>query len=152
MPYYKRIGGSHRRRENGKMVVYRPGEILWAEEWELEHFRKVFEPVTLEAGRAAMVKRGLDPEEVEGRVSTKPPPPPEFEPEVEEIIEEEAESPPQIGLDLRDRGGGWFDVVNLATGKAINDKSLRRADAEMLLVSHAGVSHEAEEAETTTTT
>jgi len=33
------------------------------------------------------------------------------------------------GLELRTRGKGWYDVVNLETGLAINDKPLRQADA-----------------------
>lgn len=33
---------------------------------------------------------------------------------------------------LHDKGGNWYDVIN-PEGKAINDKSLRRADAEELM-------------------
>lgn len=153
MPYFKRTGGTHRRRENGQMVVYGPGEVLWAEEWELQGFRNVFEPVTLEAGRKAMIARGLDPAEVEGRVSTWPPPEPEVEEEEvitaeETVVEEEAvEPPPQVGLELKSKGGGWWDVINMATGQPINDRSLRKADAEHLMARRKVLDHGEEEAE-----
>lgn len=139
MPYYKRIGGSHYRRENGKMVRYSPGEILWAEEWELASFKgKVFEMVSLDAGRNAMMRRGLDPAEVESRVpeglalprrvvETPPPSPPPPEPKQEEV-----------GLRLVHRGGGKYNVVNLATGEPINDTLLTKAEATLLIAGIEG--------------
>ena len=42
-------------------------------------------------------------------------------------------SQPKVGLKLVARGGNWFDVVNEVTGKAINDRGLRRQEAEELV-------------------
>ena len=44
------------------------------------------------------------------------------------------EPPPQptTGLRLKERGGGWWDVVNPANGKTINDEALRFPEASAL--------------------
>lgn len=39
---------------------------------------------------------------------------------------------PGAALLLRPRGAGWFDVVNPATGQPINERGLRKAEAEQL--------------------
>ncbi len=130
MPYYKRKRGTHRRREEGRgMVAYRSGEIMWAEPWEIKPFANVFELVSDSAGRVAMRKRGLDPDEVEGRIST-PLLPPEKE---EEAPPPSLPPPPEVGLMLHARGGGWYDVINVATDKPINDKPMRKDKAEALV-------------------
>jgi hypothetical protein len=50
-----------------------------------------------------------------------------------EALELQEEPPPgepaSTSLEIRRRGGGWFDVVNTETGKFLNDKPLRQADA-----------------------
>jgi hypothetical protein len=43
-------------------------------------------------------------------------------------------------LEIKELGRGWFDVVNTETGKPINEKRLREADAKAL--------HDAEKANT----
>jgi hypothetical protein len=134
------------------MIQYKPGDIVWMEPWEVESFKNAFELVEYEAGRAAMIKRGFDPDTIERRVSSPPPPP---EPKVEEaeaeqeVVEDlfaeteeleaeetaEEEPPPlQVGLEIQRRGtSSWFDVVNRATGEKINDKALRKKQAETLV-------------------
>jgi len=42
-------------------------------------------------------------------------------PEVEETVEAESK--------MESAGGGWFNIINVKTGKRINEKSLRRSDA-----------------------
>lgn len=44
---------------------------------------------------------------------------------------------PTVGLKLVHRGGQWYDVINEATGKPINDKALRKEDAEQLVADQA---------------
>lgn len=44
----------------------------------------------------------------------------------------ESDEPP-LGLKAVHRSGGWYDVVNEKTGKPINDKSLRKDEAEALI-------------------
>ncbi len=144
MPYVKRIGGSHHRREKGGMVRYATGEILWMEEWEVENFKNAFEVVSEEAGRRAMQERGLDPEEIEGR--TIPPAPPVdttvYEPS-QPVEEEEELEPAPVGLEIVPKGGGWYDVINRATGEPLNDRALRKPAAELLVAgSKAGADFE----------
>lgn len=44
----------------------------------------------------------------------------------------EPEEPPKTNLEVRPKGGGWYDVVNRETGEAINKKSLRHDEAAAL--------------------
>jgi hypothetical protein len=37
--------------------------------------------------------------------------------------------------ELRSKGPGWYDVVNVATGEPINERSLRRDEAEKMVES-----------------
>lgn len=34
--------------------------------------------------------------------------------------------------EVKSRGGGWYDVINLVSGKAMNEKGMRKEDAEQL--------------------
>jgi len=43
------------------------------------------------------------------------------------------ELPPLSNLEIRSRGGGWFNVVNVELDKILNPRPLRRDDAEALL-------------------
>lgn len=48
-----------------------------------------------------------------------------------------AENPPEdpkLEYFLKDKGGGWYDVVN-SSGKVQNEKSLRKEEAEKFLLS-----------------
>lgn len=45
---------------------------------------------------------------------------------------EEPEKDETARLRLRSAGGGWYDVVNTATGEAVNRKKLRKAAAERM--------------------
>lgn len=49
----------------------------------------------------------------------------------EDMVEHEGEPTHKI----KDRGRGWYDVVNVATGKPINDSGLREDAAKELLES-----------------
>lgn len=40
---------------------------------------------------------------------------------------------PNVGLKVHHRGGPWYDVVNEATGKPINTKPLRKAQAQEIV-------------------
>lgn len=46
---------------------------------------------------------------------------------------------PKEGLKIIHRGGGWFDVINSATGKRLNDEALRKGDAYGLIMDVTGV-------------
>ena len=37
------------------------------------------------------------------------------------------------GFKKESKGGGWFDVINLKTGKVLNEKSLREEEADKLV-------------------
>ena len=143
MPYYRRVGGSHYRREHGKMVKYVPGDLIWMEEWEVEPFGKsTFEAVHLEAGRAELSRKGIDPAVVEGRLMPLPEPEVEIddskkEKEKTEETPPEPEVPPEVGLKIDHRGGGKYNVVNQATGTPLNDALLTKAEAEGLVASMA---------------
>lgn len=45
----------------------------------------------------------------------------------------EPEEPPQANLEVQHKGGGWYDLVNIETGKAINTTSLRHDEASRLV-------------------
>jgi len=38
-----------------------------------------------------------------------------------------------IGLEIKHRGNGWFDIINKATGDKLNDQALRAKDAKEFL-------------------
>ena len=38
-----------------------------------------------------------------------------------------------ISLGIRDKGNGWYDVINKNTGEKLNDKSLRAKDARQFI-------------------
>ena len=48
-------------------------------------------------------------------------------------VEPLREEAPQIKMFIQSRGSGWYDVVNPATSKAINDKPMRKKDALVLI-------------------
>jgi len=55
---------------------------------------------------------------------------------VSEKAKQEVEAGPidvPLRFKIETKGSGWFDVINLGTGKAVNDKSLRAAEAKELL-------------------
>jgi len=61
-------------------------------------------------------------------------PAPEPEPEVEEVetlVNEDDPTPP--AYELESKGGPWFNVVDVLTGESVNDRALKKADAEELL-------------------
>ena len=49
-----------------------------------------------------------------------------------EVVTAQDHPEPTEGLRIEHRGGGWFDVVNSATGRAINSAPMRRDDADSL--------------------
>lgn len=50
-------------------------------------------------------------------------------------VEEQLDNP--MKLELKPKGGGWYDVVNVATGEAINDAGMKLEAAEALLAENA---------------
>lgn len=50
-----------------------------------------------------------------------------------EVIEEIKSDNPPLGLKAIHIGGGWYDVVNEKTGEPINDKRLKKKEAENLI-------------------
>lgn len=42
---------------------------------------------------------------------------------------EEEAAPPQTNLEIRHKGGGWYDLVNKQTGEAVNSVSMRHDEA-----------------------
>ena len=53
-----------------------------------------------------------------------------FDPAVHELYEPGEPTSANHDVEIRPRGGGWFDVVK--DGEVINEKGLREADAEKL--------------------
>jgi len=51
----------------------------------------------------------------------------------EEAKEEVKENPTKTQYEMRTDGGGWWDIINVTSGKPINEKKLRKADAEKVL-------------------
>lgn len=47
---------------------------------------------------------------------------------------ERVEEDPKLEYFLKDKGGGWYDIVN-SSGKVQNEKSLRKEEAEKFLLS-----------------
>lgn len=69
-----------------------------------------------------------------------------FRDQFEPLKPEDAEPPepePEVRLHPVHVMAGWYDVINEATGRKINDKRLRKEDAYAL----AGIDDEADEAE-----
>lgn len=49
--------------------------------------------------------------------------------------EPEVVTPQSPAYEIRQRSVGWYDVINVSTGKVINERALRKSDAEALLAS-----------------
>jgi len=45
---------------------------------------------------------------------------------------EEEAAPPQTNLEIRHKGGGWYDLINTQTDQAINTTSMRQDEAKQL--------------------
>ena len=71
--------------------------------------------------------------------SAKPAPKPEVasepEPAPKPEVASEPEPAPSVDLlyELKKKGGPWWNVVDIAIGTEMNDKPLKKADAEVLL-------------------
>jgi len=50
-----------------------------------------------------------------------------------DALDPEVIVPPNTYLRMKPKGGGWYDVVNTETGRAINTRSLRHAEAVELI-------------------
>jgi hypothetical protein len=88
-------------------TIIKPGQRFRAYPHEIpEAFRDLVEPLDAEAVIKIEEKIALDEAEVEELYEIRPA-----------------------------KGVGWFDVVNIASEKPINTKSLRKPDAEELLLS-----------------
>jgi hypothetical protein len=108
---------------------YEPGDIIECEERDIRGAKDKFELILPEAPPKPQPKK---------ETKTTPPKPKVDKTETEAGPEDEAETEDeakedQVGLVLQHRGGGWYDVVNPATGEMINDKALNKADAQLLL-------------------
>ena len=61
---------------------------------------------------------------------------------IAEAVTEQAPAPPESDnteLEIKPRSPGWFDIVNIKTGKVLNENALRKADAERILKELEGV-------------
>jgi hypothetical protein len=56
----------------------------------------------------------------------------------EEAISPLPEKTTKSGYELVVKSVGWYDVINIASGKIENEKGLRKADAEALIKSLSG--------------
>jgi len=45
------------------------------------------------------------------------------------LSREEEAAPPQTNLEIRHKGGGWYDLINTQTSQAINSTSMRQDEA-----------------------
>jgi len=115
--------GPHQR--NGEWV--RPGDVIECEEEEL---RNVIDKFDLLPGNEKQ-KSTTTPEPTE-ETDTDDSGPADEE---EGVDEEDGEEPDEeeVGLELENKGRGKWNVINPATGEAINDKPLTKKEAEKLL-------------------
>jgi hypothetical protein len=111
MRFQKLGGGSFYAVIDGKQRIIKPGEVFIAKLEDIpEAFRDSVKPMD---GGMKTMKEVVEKQE--------------------ETIAEVAESV----FSLKHKGGAWYDVVDV-DGKVMNEKSLRKADAEKLISSLKG--------------
>ena len=49
-----------------------------------------------------------------------------------EPVPEEQPEPVEPRFDIVHKGGGWYSVINVITGEALNDKALKKTEAQAL--------------------
>ena len=57
--------------------------------------------------------------------------------EAEELLQNSVEGVVS-GVEIQHIGAGWYNIVNTATGKVLNEKHLRKAEADVILASLLG--------------
>ena len=57
--------------------------------------------------------------------------------EAEELLQNSVEGVVS-GVEIQHIGAGWYNIVNTATGKVLNEKHLRKAEADVMLASLLG--------------
>jgi hypothetical protein len=103
----KEGGGSFHANIQGRLQIIKPGQEFYAREDEIPpSFRDTIKPVD-PTGKQVTVKQAEQKEK-----------------------KEETKAAPKY--ELRHRGGGWWNVVN-EDGKVINEKALKKEEAEELL-------------------
>lgn len=123
---YRKIGGGSLRWK-GKII--KPNEVFSALPDEIpEAFRRhlvAIDPEPEEAPFAPVQKLMIRKKEPSGQDYGNGEDSPDSAPDEETV--------PDGDYLIQPKGVGWFEIVNTASGKVINEKSLRKADAEKLL-------------------
>ena len=132
-PRWKKLSG--KLKIHGRIVL--PGQIFRANFEEIpEVFRdtcQCLDPLPNETVMKAVKthvirERKETPKEVAPTEEVPPEPEQENDPE-----------PDKTELEIKPRSPGWFDIVNIKTGKVLNENALRKADAERILKELEGV-------------
>ena len=131
---WRKIGGGNFRL--GKKII-KPNEVFSASPDEIPQMFMKFlvqleqapdEPIIVRTKKKFDVK----PVEVENWDA----PVKAFQAEVDEMLERSTPVLPESPMDYQIEAvtPGWFNVVNVTTGKTVNEKKLRKADAEKVMM------------------
>jgi len=100
-------GGSFHATIGGRRRIIKPNQVFEARLDEIpEAFRDMIQPLSPAAAKAAEVT----------------------------AVKEEAAPPVPVEYTLKHRGGGWYDVLD-DNGKQVNEKAVKKEEAEKLISS-----------------
>jgi len=117
---WKKIGGGTFRMKDGRII--KPNQVFEAYESDIpQAFRKFVVPLDPLPKEEVKVEDNFEIKPAEGKK--------EEDMEKELDIKEDEE----LEVEMVHRGGGWYDVINKKSGKKINEKPLKKTDAEILL-------------------
>lgn len=121
---WKKIGGGTFRMKDGRII--KPNQVFEAYESDIpEVFRRWVIPLDPFPKEKVKVENNFEIKPAESKnVKEK-----DENTEKELDIKEDEE----LEVEMVHRGGGWYDVVNKKSGKKINEKPLKKTDAEILL-------------------
>ena len=131
---WRKIGGGNFRL--GKRII-KPNEVFLASPDELPQlFMKFLVKLEQDPEEPVIVRTKKKFEVKSAEVENWDAPVKAFQAETDEMMERSISVLPESPMDYQIEAvtPGWFNVVNVTTGKTVNEKKLRKADAEKVMM------------------